>query len=602
MNTILVVDDMAILREPITTCLRANGYTVLTATNGQEALDIIRKRMPDLILLDIGMPVMDGLALLEILRSDEKTRDARVILLTAIAEKDQIVRAANLGARDYLLKSQFSLKELLVRVATRLNPTTASSNSSPASQRGAGTATAAKAAQPASHRAASVAATPSTSAADGKRVPQALTKQASVHRMQKAMEAKTLSGVVAEVIALAASPRGDLSDLSSLIARDPLLSARVLRAANSPAHTTARGVVSTIPEAVRNIGCGGVRNIAAACGIFEMMPASCADGFNPIRCWQHSFAVAMLNEHLATMLDSHIGGVAYLVGLCHDLGDILIHTHFGEELRYIYDVQKQTGRIREEIEREVLGTTQGELIQNVLQEIGLPSAIRVPIGLFHGVGSTGADRNNPLSRTLRLADYYANGILLASSVAAPLMSFMKAECLAATGQENPAPPNNGEMRSQIFCLTGLLARLTADDEANLMKPLYERRNVQIWVARDPALSGFDPVATALEFLAAPTLHDRLPEPGVLNGCQALIVNAQMSQTAGFTLQDIQRACRRPDGSMVSVLWLCGKIDSPVNVEGITQVQWPIHHIQLASFIARVQNPGAPATVAVAAAA
>jgi CheY-like chemotaxis protein/HD-like signal output (HDOD) protein len=601
MNTILVVDDMAILREPITTCLSTNGYTVLTATNGQEALDIVRKSLPDLILLDIGMPVMDGLAFLEIIRSEEKTRDVPVILLTAITEKDHILRAASLGARDYLLKSQFSLKELLVRVATRLFQVNEVSSSSPSSQPGARAGPSGKNAQMgSSHRAAGVAATPAGPSPGGKPARPALTRQASVDRMHKVMKAKSLSGVVAEVVALAASAGSDLSDLGSLIARDPLLSARVLRAANSSAYTTTQGVVSTIPEAVRNIGAGGVRNIAAACGVFEIMPTSSPEGFNPARCWQHSFAVAMLNEHLATMVDTSIGGVAYLVGLCHDLGDILIHTHFGEELRQIHDVQKQTGRVRADIEREVLGTTQGELIQNVLQEIGLPSAIRVPIGLFHGGGASSPDRGSPVARTLRLADYYANGILLASSVAAPLSSFTRADCRAATGQDDPTPPDNAEMRGQIFCLTGLLVHLSAEDEANLMKPLYERRNVQIWVARDPALSGFDPVAAALEFLATPTLHDRLPGPDELAGCQAVVVNAQMTQTSGFTLQDIQRACRRPDGSVVPVLWLCGKIDTPVNVVGITHIQWPIRHIQLASFIARAQNPGAPATAAAAA--
>ena len=71
-----------------------------------------------------------------------------------------------------------------------------------------------------------------------------------------------------------------------------MLSARILQAANSVSYTSTRGIVSTIPEAVRNIGCATVRDIAATFGVFDAMPASAADGFNPIRCWQHSFAVA----------------------------------------------------------------------------------------------------------------------------------------------------------------------------------------------------------------------------------------------------------------------------------------------------------------------
>jgi hypothetical protein len=77
-----------------------------------------------------------------------------------------------------------------------------------------------------------------------------------------------------------------------------MLSARVLHVANSAAYASARPVVHTIPDAVRQVGMSTVRNVASSLGIFEAMPPSSADGFNPIRCWQHSLAVAMLCERL----------------------------------------------------------------------------------------------------------------------------------------------------------------------------------------------------------------------------------------------------------------------------------------------------------------
>src|SRR5439155_24087295 len=108
--------------------------------------------------------------------------------------------------------------------------------------------------------------------------------------------------------------------LAPLIARDAMLSARVLQAANSAAYVSSRPVVSTIPDAVRQIGTATVRSIAAALGIFDVMPPTAPDGFNPIRCWQHSFAVAMLCKRLVPKEGG--GGDAalvYLIGLCHDL-------------------------------------------------------------------------------------------------------------------------------------------------------------------------------------------------------------------------------------------------------------------------------------------
>ena len=89
----------------------------------------------------------------------------------------------------------------------------------------------------------------------------------------------------------------------------------VASAANSATYASQRGQVTNIAEAVKNIGCAAVRNIAAALGIFDAMPATTQATFNPIRCWQHSFAVAQLCERLMTATDASAGGIAYLVGL-----------------------------------------------------------------------------------------------------------------------------------------------------------------------------------------------------------------------------------------------------------------------------------------------
>src|SRR5690606_22285521 len=94
----------------------------LEASSGREALAVVASRRPDLILLDVAMPELDGLGFLKVLRSNIQYQDIPVILLTAVAERDYVLQAAQLGARDYLLKSHFSLAELLDRVARRLQP------------------------------------------------------------------------------------------------------------------------------------------------------------------------------------------------------------------------------------------------------------------------------------------------------------------------------------------------------------------------------------------------------------------------------------------------------------------------------------------------
>ncbi|MFI5381555.1 MAG: HDOD domain-containing protein [Tepidisphaerales bacterium] len=120
MKTILVVDDMAVFREPIAVALRARGYDVVCAADGEDALLLMGKQVPDLVLLDIGMPRLDGLALMQRMKADPRWAAIPVIFLTALTTKQYVVQAAKLGVQDYLLKSQFSLRELYERVARRL--------------------------------------------------------------------------------------------------------------------------------------------------------------------------------------------------------------------------------------------------------------------------------------------------------------------------------------------------------------------------------------------------------------------------------------------------------------------------------------------------
>ncbi len=115
-RTILVVDDTVIFRDSIVVALRRQGYDTLLASNGQEALELVRAHDPDLILLDVAMPVMGGLRCLKELRADQQFRDIPVIMLTAMSEREAIKVAGQMGIQEYLLKSQFSLKDMLAQV------------------------------------------------------------------------------------------------------------------------------------------------------------------------------------------------------------------------------------------------------------------------------------------------------------------------------------------------------------------------------------------------------------------------------------------------------------------------------------------------------
>ncbi len=116
---ILVADDRMDNVELVRDLLTMEGYHVVSARNGGEALDKIREHLPDLVILDIDMPVMNGYEVCEQLKADPATESIPVLMLTAWAAPDQRVKGLTLGAEDYLAKP-FDYRELVARVKARL--------------------------------------------------------------------------------------------------------------------------------------------------------------------------------------------------------------------------------------------------------------------------------------------------------------------------------------------------------------------------------------------------------------------------------------------------------------------------------------------------
>jgi len=111
-KTILVVDDAESLRTMVKSYLTQEGYRVVTAANGREALFVARQERPDLILLDLMMPELGGF---EFISAHNRDGDAPIIILTAKLEESDKVLGLELGADDYLTKP-FSLRELTARI------------------------------------------------------------------------------------------------------------------------------------------------------------------------------------------------------------------------------------------------------------------------------------------------------------------------------------------------------------------------------------------------------------------------------------------------------------------------------------------------------
>lgn len=117
---ILVADDDDDILLLVTTRLRRDGYEVVSARNGEEALALAKEKRPALAVLDIGMPGLDGLEVLERIRADEDLASTRVLLLTAKAQESDVRRGYDAGADAYVRKP-FSPAELSTRVRELLD-------------------------------------------------------------------------------------------------------------------------------------------------------------------------------------------------------------------------------------------------------------------------------------------------------------------------------------------------------------------------------------------------------------------------------------------------------------------------------------------------
>jgi len=104
MPKILIVDDDVVNRDIIKTRLEAAGYEVAEAANGEEGVNLAQKLPPDLIILDVMMPKVDGLLACRILKSDEKTKSIPIVMLTARSQQLEELRGWESGADEYLTK------------------------------------------------------------------------------------------------------------------------------------------------------------------------------------------------------------------------------------------------------------------------------------------------------------------------------------------------------------------------------------------------------------------------------------------------------------------------------------------------------------------
>jgi len=120
-KVILLVEDDEFLSELYATKLNLEGFEVLSAADGKKGLKLALEQRPDLILLDIILPKLDGFEVLKALRADAVGKGIPVILLTNLSQRDEVKRGLELGAADYLVKAHFMPSEVVKKIKAQIH-------------------------------------------------------------------------------------------------------------------------------------------------------------------------------------------------------------------------------------------------------------------------------------------------------------------------------------------------------------------------------------------------------------------------------------------------------------------------------------------------
>jgi len=170
----------------------------------------------------------------------------------------------------------------------------------------------------------------------------------------------TLPEVAVQVMRLARSSKSSMRDIADIVSKDPPMTAKVLKVANSVYYGLSQKV-SALQHALAVLGLREVRNIVAGMGVMEAFPET-AGGccFDRACFWEHSAACAAVASHIAESMRFDVGGEAYVAGLLHDIGILVLDQFFHEDYQEVWDALPDAGSIIE-AEARVLDATHAQI-------------------------------------------------------------------------------------------------------------------------------------------------------------------------------------------------------------------------------------------------
>jgi len=385
-HLVLVVDDEPDFSATIGDGLRDRGYEVAIAASAPQALEMASRQKPSICVLDVAMPGVDGIQLLRYFRSRHVFRQLPVIIMSAGVGQVAVKAALQLGVKDVMLKSKFTIDDLAARIESRLagpaDLIRGPGMGAAIRTGGDGQASAFPVEWSAPEGSTESHSEPRATAAGGSAAGRRTSPRPSTPTPEMILaigRMRALPKIVSELLRLSALADASLSDLEGVVRSDPVVAARLLHAANSAAFLRGRPTTQ-LDEAVRVLGFTNVAKIASQGTVLTEEDMGGSLGIDLQSIWRHSLAAATYSERMASPPDR---AAAYLGGLLHDLPSLFALQYLGSDWAPWRSTALTKGMVLHEALSEALGCPLESIAEQILSAYRIPEEVSVPIQEYH---------------------------------------------------------------------------------------------------------------------------------------------------------------------------------------------------------------------------
>jgi two-component system chemotaxis response regulator CheY len=471
--------------------LAAEGLSILDAADGYAGLAQLEKHPVDAVILDNEMPNMAGIPFLKALRSNTRWKTLPVLMLTTTVSKEIILEASKYQLSGYVLKARLSMPDMVMRINRILGKSIIPVRSAHAAT------------------------------LDKLSVPNLVQRDSTLEAMAQLPATRTLPEVVAQIKEITGSAKPSLADITAVVKQDPLLAARVVQLAAAAPCCAPKSRTALLDDAVVSVGIPALRELVASFPVLTALANKPAT-IELLRCWQHALATAAIMAKIAPKTDSIPAGLPYMLGLCHDLPEILLRQRFPDEFNAAVDFSRQADVPPSELVRQVFGVNYSEVTEALFDRMKFPLVYSKPIKEFQAAACSPADAHpSILARSLCIANFLAHAVLAAPSAQCLVAPISQNDCRLALMSTKAISLK--EVASESLMVTRMLSGASGPLEAALNKPLLSPADAVIWYSRHPGFAALDPLESALSTLCTVQTYDRLPQPDELANVHALII-------------------------------------------------------------------------------